>query len=157
MTRALIAVVLAGLVIGLAWPSDDDSPASNVAVSDGERRETVLEREANGHFYTHAKINDSELVHFVVDTGATVVALTVDDARRLGISVDPSEFTVVGEGASGLVRGKDVMLKSVEVDGKRVENVRGVILEGSRLSLLGQAYLSRMGEVEMSGDYMVLK
>ena len=49
------------------------------------------------------------------------------------------------------------MLKSVEVDGKRVENVRAVILEGSNLSLLGQAYLSRMGEVEMSGDYMVLK
>ena len=157
MTRALIVVVLAGLVIGLAWPSSDKDPAANPATIDGERQETVLERESNGHFYTHAKVNDDELVHFVVDTGATVVALTVDDARRLGISVDPSEFTVVGEGASGLVRGKDVMLKSVEVDGKRVENVRGVVLEGSRLSLLGQAYLSRMGEVEMSGDYMVLK
>jgi aspartyl protease family protein len=157
MTRALIVVVLAGLVIGLAWPSSDNDPAASPATIAGEREETVLERESNGHFYTHAKVNDDELVHFVVDTGATVVALTVDDARRLGISVDPSEFTVVGEGASGLVRGKDVMLKSVEVDGKRVENVRGVILEGSRLSLLGQAYLSRMGEVEMSGDYMVLK
>jgi aspartyl protease family protein len=93
----------------------------------------------------------------VVDTGASVVALTVEDAERLGIPVDPSEFTIVGEGASGYVRGKDIILKSVEVDGKRVENVRGVVLEGSRLSLLGQAYLSRMGEVEMSGDYMVLK
>jgi aspartyl protease family protein len=157
MTRALIAVVLAGLVIGLAWPSGDKSPAAELATSDGERGETVLERESNGHFYTHAKVNDDELVHFVVDTGATVVALTIDDARRLGISVDPAQFTVVGEGASGLVRGKEVMLKSVEVDGKRVENVSGVVLEGSRLSLLGQAYLSRMGEVEMSGDYMVLK
>ena len=157
MTRALIAVVLAGLVIGLAWPSSDRPPAAKSGASGSERHETVLEREGNGHFYAHAKVNDQELVHFVVDTGATVVALTVDDARRLGISVDPSEFTVIGEGASGLVRGKDVMLNSVEVDGKRVEDVRGVILEGSRLSLLGQAYLSRMGEVEMSGDYMVLK
>ena len=155
--RAFVAVVVAGLLIGLLWPSGQKS-VSEVAVSpDGERRETVLEREANGHFYTHAKINDAGLVHFVVDTGASVVALTVEDAERLGISVDPAEFTVVGEGASGMVRGKDVMLKSVEVDGKRVENVRGVVLEGSRLSLLGQAYLSRMGEVEMSGDYMVLK
>ena len=117
----------------------------------------MLEREFNGHFYTHARINDRELVHFVVDTGATVVALTVDDARRLGVPVDPDEFTVVGEGAGGPVRGKDVMLKSVEVEGKRVENVRAVVLEGSNLSLLGQAYLSRMGAVEMSGDYMVLK
>ena len=157
MLRPLATVVVAGLIIGLLWPSDDKSPAASTSASPAERQETVLEREANGHFYAHAKVNDAELVEFVVDTGASVVALTVDDARRLGISVDPSQFTVVGEGASGLVRGKEVMLKSVDVDGKRVENVRGVVLEGSRLSLLGQAYLSRMGEVEMSGDYMVLK
>lgn len=153
----MIAVVAAGLLIGLAWPSDKETARPATHGGGGERSETVLEREGNGHFYTHARVNDAELIHFLVDTGATVVALTVDDARRLGISVDPAEFTIVGEGASGFIRGKDVMLKSVEVDGKRVENVRGVVLEGSRLSLLGQAYLSRMGEVEMSGDYMVLK
>lgn len=117
----------------------------------------MLERQSNGHFYTHAKINDKELVHFVVDTGATVVVLTIDDARRLGIPVNPAEFEVVGEGASGPVRGKDIMLDSVEVDGKRVENVPAAVLEGANLSLLGQAYLSRMGQVQMSGDYMVLK
>lgn len=154
MNRALIFVVLAGLLIGLAWPTGKPAPA---LADDGARHETVLERKSNGHFYAHAKVNDSELIHFVVDTGATVVALTVNDARRLGIPVNPGDFTVVGEGASGPVRGKDLMLKSVEVDGKRVENVRAVVLEGSNLSLLGQAYLSRMGEVEMSGDYMVLK
>lgn len=157
MNRALILVIFVGVLIGLAWsPGEKKMAVADVATA-GERRETVLERESNGHFYTHAKINDAELVHFVVDTGATVVALTVEDAQRLGIPVNPAEFTVVGEGAGGLIRGKNVMLKSVEVDGKRVENVRGVVLEGSRLSLLGQAYLSRMGEVEMSGDYMVLK
>lgn len=157
MTRALVAVVIAGLLVGLAWPSDEEAPAASAVAQSGERKETVLEREANGHFYAHAKVNDAEIVNFMVDTGATVVALTVEDAERLGIPVDPAEFTIVGEGASGYIRGKDVMLKSVDVDGKRVENVRGVVLEGSRLSLLGQAYLSRMGEVEMSGDYMVLK
>jgi aspartyl protease family protein len=156
MIRALILVVTAGVVIGIAWPSGEPAPPT-VDVQNGERHETVLEREGNGHFYTHARINDRELIHFVVDTGASVVALTVDDARRLGIPVDPAEFAIVGEGAGGPVRGKDLMLESVEVDGKRVENVRAVVLEGSNLSLLGQAYLSRMGEVEMSGDYMVLK
>jgi len=154
MGRALFLVILAGLVIGLAWPKDESSSA---VASNGERQETVLERKSNGHFYTYAKLNDSELVHFVVDTGATVVALTVDDARRLGIPVNPGEFTYIAEGAGGPIRGMDLMLKSVEVDGKRVENVRAMVLEGSSLSLLGQAYLSRMGEVEMSGDYMVLK
>ena len=156
MIRALILVVTAGVVIGLAWPPGEPAPPT-VDVQNGERHETILEREGNGHFYTHARINDRELIHFVVDTGASVVALTVDDARRLGIPVDPAEFAIVGEGAGGPVRGKDLMLESVEVDGKRVEQVRAAILEGSNLSLLGQAYLSRMGEVEMSGDYMVLK
>ena len=157
MIRPLVAVIVAGLLIGLAWPASDRPVAPATASDAAERRETVIEREANGHFYTHARVNDSGLIHFVVDTGASVVALTVDDAQRLGIPVNPAEFTIVGEGASGVVRGKEVLLKSVDVDGKRVENVRGVVLEGSRLSLLGQAYLSRMGEVEMSGDYMVLK
>lgn len=157
MGRALAIVIVVGLLIGIAWPSAQGSHAASGDDAAGERKETVLERESNGHFYTHAKINDKGLVHFVVDTGASVVVLTVDDARRLGIPVDPAEFEVVGEGASGPVRGKDIMLDSVEVDGKRVENVRAAILEGSSLSLLGQAYLSRMGQVQMSGDYMVLK
>ena len=157
MGRALFLVVAVGVMIGLAWPSGEKSLAEGDAAQSGDRKETVLERQSNGHFYAHATINDKELVHFVVDTGATVVVLTVDDARRLGIPVNPDEFEVVGEGASGPVRGKDIMLDSVEVDGKRVEHVRGAVLEGSSLSLLGQAYLSRMGQVQMSGDYMVLK
>lgn len=157
MGRVLILVIFAGVLIGLAWPSDKNAPVATAVAQAGERKETVLERESNGHFYTHAKVNNRELIHFVVDTGATVVVLTVDDAQRLGIPVDPSEFTIVGEGASGPVRGKDITLDSVEIDGKRVEHVRAAVLEGSSLSLLGQAFLSRMGEVEMSGDYMVLK
>ena len=106
MIRSLIAVVTVGALIGLTWPTTDKAASAPEAAETGERRETVLERDANGHFYTHAKVNDSDLVHFVVDTGATVVALTVEDARRLGIPVNPSEFTVVGEGASGFVRGR---------------------------------------------------
>jgi aspartyl protease family protein len=157
MSRALILVIFVGLLIGLAWPPGEKQPAIADVATTGERKETVLERESNGHFYTHAKINDRELIHFVVDTGATVVVLTVDDAQRLGIPVNPAEFAVVGEGASGPVRGAAITLDSVEIDGKRVEHVPAAILEGSNLSLLGQAYLSRMGEVEMSGDYMVLK
>ena len=97
--RALFVVILAGLLIGFLWPADQRPAQGMAASSSGERRETVLEREGNGHFYTHARINDAELVHFVVDTGATVVALTVDDAERLGIPFDPAEFTVVGEGS----------------------------------------------------------
>jgi aspartyl protease family protein len=49
------------------------------------------------------------------------------------------------------------MIDSIEVDGKLVNDVRGVVLENSSLSLLGQSYLTRMGEVQMRGDTMVLR
>jgi aspartyl protease family protein len=152
--KALIITIGLGLVIGLAWPGSEKAEPATAA--SGERRETLLEKERNGHFYTYAEVN-GEPVRFVVDTGASFVALTVKDAKRLGIPFSPDEFEIVGEGASGLVRGKMLQLDSVEIDGKRVTNVKAAILEGSRLSLLGQSYLSRMGEVQMRGDYMVLR
>jgi len=157
MSKALFVTIAAGVAIGLAWPTGmSSSPPADAATAGEARRETVLEREGNGHFYTYAEVN-GDPVRFVVDTGASLVALTTKDARRLGIPFSPAEFDYVGEGASGPVRGKFVTVDSVEIDGKRVEDVRAVILDGSRLSLLGQSYLTRMGEVQMKGDYMVMR
>ena len=156
MMKPLLFVVAMGVVIGLAWPSGDQVPQAVAAPDSAERRETVLERASNGHFYVHAKVN-GELVRFIVDTGATGVALTTEDAQRVGIGFSPAEFDYVGEGAAGPVRGKLVTIDRIDIDGKTVENVSGAVLQGSNLSLLGQSYLSRMGEVHMRGDYMVLR
>jgi aspartyl protease family protein len=155
MHKLLTFMVALGVVVGLAWPSGNAAEAP-VAASDGQRRETVIEREANGHFYVHARVN-GELVRFMVDTGASGVALTPEDAERVGIPFSPNEAEYVGEGASGPVRGKLVTIDEIDIDGKKVENVSGAVLQGSDLSLLGQSYLSRMGEVQMRGDYMVLR
>ena len=54
------------------------------------------------------------------------------------------------------MRGEIVTLKSVEVGGIRAENVRAMVLEGSRLSLLGQSFLARVDQVNMAGDYLSL-
>jgi aspartyl protease family protein len=158
MYRALFAFIALGTVIGLAIPTSKRPQATPVIAqqNDGQAHETVLERESNGHFYVHAKVN-GELVRFLVDTGASGVALTVEDAQRIGIPFDQNEFQYIGEGASGPIRGKPILLHEVDVDGKKVNDVSGAILEGSELSLLGQSYLSRMGEVQMRGDYMVLR
>jgi aspartyl protease family protein len=156
LVKAFLLVIAAGVAIGLALPSGTTGVEAAAISSDGAPHETLLEREANGHFYVHAKVN-GDLVRFLVDTGASGVALTEKDARRVGVNFSPSEFEEVGQGAAGPIRGKLVSLKSVEVDGKKVTDVRGVVLQGSELSLLGQSYLSRIGGVEMRGDYMVLR
>ena len=159
MGRLFLFIIGLGVAISAFMPNGKISGTGHphrVSTPSEPAKETLLERSDSGHFYTYAKVN-GELVYFIVDTGADVVALTTDDAQRLGIPVNPANFTVIGEGASGPVRGEAVTIDSIEVDGKLVNDVDGVVLADSSMSLLGQSYLSRMGEVQMRGDYMVLR
>jgi aspartyl protease family protein len=159
MGRLVLWIVIIGVAIGYSLPGHGPAGGGNahrVTTPSEPPRPTELERTSSGHFYTYAKVN-GELVKFVVDTGADVVALTKEDAERVGLKVDPSSFEVVGEGASGPVRGAPIRIGSIEVDGKLVNDVNGIVLADSSLSLLGQSYLSQLNEVKMSGDYMVLR
>jgi aspartyl protease family protein len=160
MQKALLLMVSAGLVIGVAWPSDRPA-APVVSAMDGgaaaeeggdEPRETVLERSGGGHFYADVEVN-GELVRFIVDTGASGVALTERDAKRVGLDFDRGEYELVGSGASGAVRGKFVTLDKVSLDGKTARKIEGAILEGSEISLLGQNYLGRFS-IEIRGNTM---
>ena len=155
--KAFIFFIAVGIVVGLAWPSGRATApvAPVVTASTGEPdepRETVLERSEGGHFYANVEVN-GELVRFLVDTGATGVALTEADAERIGLDFHRGDYEPVGMGASGPVRGKFVTLDKVSLDGKSARNVDGAILEGSDISLLGQNYLGRFS-VEMRGDTM---
>jgi aspartyl protease family protein len=154
--KAFIFFIAVGIAVGLAWPSDRATapvaPAVSTAVADDEPRETVLERSDGGHFYANVEVN-GELVRFLVDTGASGVALTEADAERIGLDFDRGAFEQVGVGAAGPVRGKFVTLDKVSLDGKAAHEVEGAILEGSEISLLGQNYLRRFS-VEMRGDTM---
>jgi aspartyl protease family protein len=153
--KALVFFIAVGILVGLAWPSGrGTSPVANAVTvpGDDEPRETVLERSEGGHFYANVEVN-GELVRFLVDTGASGVALTEADAERIGIDFSRGDYEPVGMGASGPVRGKFVTLDKVSLDGKAARNVDGAILEGSDISLLGQNYLGRFS-VEMRGDTM---
>lgn len=154
----LVAFVIAfGLLIGLALPSGKHAPAAAGSTSAAGEKEVVLTRGSTGHFFTNAKINDHGPVEFIVDTGASIVALSIADATALEVEVDPRQFTVVGEGAGGPVRGQEITLASVDVGGIKVEHVRAVVLEGSTMSLLGQTFLTHVDHVDMSGDYLSLR
>lgn len=174
MGRLLFIVILAGLAAGLMLPSDIvlDRPAAETVrtVPAAERRpalaagnalpetgpSTVLERAPNGHFYAEAQVNGMP-VRFVVDTGATGVALAAADAQRVGLQFSPADYEVIGSGASGPVRGLRVTLDRVTLGGKTAERVDGAILASSDMSLLGQSFLARMGRIEISGDQMIIR
>ena len=156
MGKLFALVVAAGLLIGFLLPGSGPAPEVAAAVSEGGPRKVVLTRGSSGHFFTSAKVNGKPGVKFIVDTGASIVALTVRDAENVGIKVDPAKFEIVGEGASGPVRGQPIMIDTIDVDGITARNVRGVILADSNLSLLGQSFLANVDQVSISGEYLSL-
>jgi aspartyl protease family protein len=154
MKIALAIVTVAGVAIGLSVPGARPVPRPPVAApGNAAPAATVIDRASSGHFLTVANVNDAP-IRFVVDTGADTVALTQDDARRAHIAFDPAQFEVIGRGASGAVRGQAVRIAGIDLDGKRVSDVSGVVLAESDVSLLGQSYLRRMNTVSISGDTM---
>jgi aspartyl protease family protein len=159
MWKVALFIIGIGVMIGAAMPNRDTPiPGESEMVAVGSREPVVtrVPRQRNGHFYVHALVN-GHLIRFLVDTGATTVALTTEDADSIGEKISPDSFEFVGEGAGGPVRGQRLMIDSIEIEGKRVNDVRGVVLEGLGQSLLGQNYLARMGSVEMTADEMIIR
>ena len=163
MKLALGSVIVVGIGIGLALPAAKRPPAPAVVVapvSGTAPRDvpvpTRIERSHSGHFLTVAEVN-KEPIRFLVDTGADTVALTMEDARRAHVDFDPDRFEIIGKGAAGDVRGQQVRIADIVLDGKRATDVRAVVLEDSDVSLLGQTYLRHIDTVKISDDMMTLE
>lgn len=160
MKLALGLVVVAGIGIGLALPAARPVPRVAAQAPSPLARETprptVVERAASGHFLAVADVN-KQPIRFIVDTGADTVALTLDDARTAGVPFDPSQFEVIGKGAAGYVRGQEVRIAELVLDGKRATDVRAVVMQDSDMSLLGQTFLRQIDTVRINGDTMTLE
>jgi len=133
------------------------APAPGPAlVATGWTDNLTLPRADDGHFYAQIDI-DGRTARLMVDTGASVVALTGADATSLGLLWDDSAIGVVAQGASGPVLGVPVMLPRIALGGFEVENVPAIIVpDGLFVSLLGQSFLERLGKVEIAGETMVV-
>ncbi len=98
----------------------------------------------DGHYWADALI-EGHAVRVMVDTGASVVALTGNDAARLGLKLTPEDFSGTLITASGPVRAAPVELQAVAVAGARIERVQALVVErGLPHSLLGMSYLGRL-------------
>ncbi|CDO37158.1 MULTISPECIES: retropepsin-like aspartic protease family protein [Novosphingobium] len=118
--------------------------------------ETVLPREADGHFYADAMVGNARM-HFLVDTGASIVALTGADAQAIGLEWNDSDIVGVGRGAGGPVYGVPVRLERLELGGFEARDVEAAIIpEGLDVSLLGQSFLSKLSGVRIEDDRMVI-
>jgi aspartyl protease family protein len=156
MQKIVLALVLVvGAAIGLLWPGGRHDGA-RVEAGKLQPTEVTLTRSSDGHFYTDAQVN-GVTIRFLIDTGAGAIALSPQDAKRVGIAFDEGHFELIGEGASGLVRGTFVTLDSLEVIGLRSEKIQAAIVAGTNTSLLGQPFLRELDEIVIRKDQMLLR
>ncbi len=123
--------------------------------SSGGSGQVRLTTDARGHFFTTGTINGMS-VRFLVDTGATSIALSTDEARRLGINY------LAGVRAQGSTAGGPVPIYRVKLDNVRVgditlNNVDAAVLEGAglKVALLGMSFLNRTA-MQRDGDTLTL-
>jgi aspartyl protease family protein len=113
-----------------------------------------LVRGPDGHFYAEAQVNGAP-VRFMIDTGATVVALTREDAQRAGILFGTER--AVARGVGGDVEVIPVTIDRLAVGPLQTTQIRAAVVDDLDVSLLGQSFLSRVGSVEIRDDRMLLR
>ncbi|WP_299359186.1 TIGR02281 family clan AA aspartic protease [uncultured Paracoccus sp.] len=146
-----IAVVAAA---GL-WGDVRDRIAPRQQMLGTGRIEVPVSRD--GHFHLTAHLNDVP-VRFVVDTGASAVALRQKDAERVGIALDDLAFAGVAQTANGVVETASVVIDRFSIGDISDERVPAIVLRGELdRSLLGMSYLRRFARVGFEGDRMILE
>lgn len=116
----------------------------------------VVPRSPNGHYYIATTVNGAA-VRFVLDTGASALVLTQDDARRAGLEPSKLDYFSRAMTANGEVRTAPVRLESLTLGSVTDTNIAAVVNGGEMSeSLMGMEYLQRWGRIEIAGNRLTL-
>ncbi|NNE78631.1 MAG: TIGR02281 family clan AA aspartic protease [Silicimonas sp.] len=156
--RMLLAwgLIFLGVIAGYGLWEDvrrDIAPRQSV-LTDGAT--IMVPRGPGGHFFLTVDVNGTP-VDFIVDTGATDVVLTLDDARRIGLDPDTMPFLGSARTANGSVKTAFATVDSMSLGPLRYDGVR-VAVNGGEMedSLLGMTFLSRFEKLEITNDRLTL-
>jgi len=167
----IFAAVMVGLGTFMAQMADKmtaTSPAlANAAARKAAPAETVgqagtrslnIPRDPRGHFLTEARI-DGQRIGFMVDTGASVIALNETSAARFGLRPSRGDYNASVTTANGTVKAARTRIAMVDVGGLVVRDVDALVLPDEALSenLLGLSFLSKLKRFEYTNGKMVLE
>lgn len=144
------AIALAGL-----WGDIRNAVSPQARMLEGGRIEVPVGND--GHYHLTAQVNGTP-VQFVIDTGASSIALGPGDATRVGI--DPDALAYVGQArtANGVVETAPVTLDSVTLGEINDKSVPAMVLRSDLdQSLMGMSYLSRFARVSIEGNLLILE
>ena len=171
----VVVCLVIAMVIGSASDSDDPSEGgkrlqqsaapqaqptaaylSQQTQGQGAAFEMTVKANANGHFIVRGEVNGTP-VDFVIDTGATDIILSADDARRIGFRDHQLDYSLAYRSANGIVRGAPVQLRRLRIGQIEMYELPASVNEVNiGISLLGMAFLRRLEGYEVSGDRLVM-
>jgi len=147
-----LLILTAVFLAVLAWQHQRERPRFTL-----NERELRLQRGPDGHFHWPGRLAGRDTV-FLVDTGASAVALTPDDAKRLGFEPSKLNYAYKVMTANGEAHAAAVKLASVSVAGTKVTDVDALVLDkGLDASLLGMTYLGRLSRFEATRSSLILR
>ncbi|MEB2843868.1 TIGR02281 family clan AA aspartic protease [Rhizobiales bacterium RZME27] len=166
---AIWLVIIMGLMVGYLYRNDFASvgnrlmaglmPGSAVVTtaSDGSS-EIILHRAMGGHFQARMEVN-GRTVPMLVDTGASSVVLSWDDAQTLGLDPENLSFTVTVSTANGRAMAAPVRLDQMAIGPIVRRDVRAMVASEGRLdeSLLGMTFLSTLSSMQIQTDELRLR
>jgi aspartyl protease family protein len=119
---------------------------------------TELQSGENGHYYVKADINGSS-IEVLVDTGASAVALSYEDAMSVGLRPGTLKYDVPVSTANGVTKAARVKLRKVEIDTVRVADVDAFVMPEGALNgtLLGMSFLGRLDSFKVEDGHLILK
>lgn len=163
---AAAAMIAAGVVIFIVPKLQDNHAPSEIpvvasAVVSAPRaafdNAAIIDREPDGHYWTRADV-DGTAVKFMVDTGASTVAITFRDAQRIGLKPEELDFKWEIRTAGGIVHGAAVTLEKISIGRVEVDNVEAMVLrEGLDQSLLGMTFLGELYSYEFRKSQLVIR
>ncbi|MBI0168991.1 MULTISPECIES: TIGR02281 family clan AA aspartic protease [Bartonella] len=132
-------------------------PGSPVTRYSENGKTVSLERSANGHFLTNAAVNGKTL-SLTIDTGASAVVLTYDDAIAANIDVGRLGFNIPVETANGSTNAAPIIIDNLKIGDIERSNVRALVSRPGDLSgsLLGMSFLDRLTGYSVRGDRLIL-
>jgi aspartyl protease family protein len=139
----------------LAESTDAAIEAPNISAH--QIRTASLRKEGDGHFWATAYVNGMPM-KFLVDTGASLVALNERDARRIGLDLDDLEQNAEVRTAAGRVKAATATIDTIEIDGVTIKNVQAVVIDkGLEHSLLGMSFLNRLDGWDVTPTAIVIR
>jgi aspartyl protease family protein len=153
-----------GLAVGSGLSRHAPAPAPAVASALAADWQTphasggtvTIPRGWQGHFFTDGDVAGKSL-RFLVDTGATTVALSKAQARFVGVDVDHLVYDRPMQTASGSIMAANVTLPRLRIGDIQLLAVRATVMDTpSDVALLGQSFLGRIDQVSIAGDTMTL-